>query len=649
MTHNEYLQTIDQLNEYAKAYYTLDEPLVSDEEYDKLSRQIKSYEEQNPDKISQNSPSLRVGGIVLDEFEKAIHPSRMYSLEDIFNEEEFLAWKKRTEKGALNQEFFCEPKFDGASLNLIYENGILTKAITRGDGVEGEMVLENAKTIKSIPLTIKYQGFVEIRGEVVIYKKEFDKINEERLKNNEPIFANPRNAAAGSLRQLDPKISAKRRLVFYPYGIGVHDNLCASQSEFREFLQQNNFLKAPHSALCKSEQEVIKTYEELKAIRDELPMMLDGMVIKINSFAAQIELGYTVKFPRFACAFKFPAIEKQTKILSITNQVGRTGKITPVAELEPVNIEGVIVSRATLHNYEDALKKDIKINDTVLIIRSGDVIPKVVKPLTNFRTGQEIELEIPTSCPICGSELFRDDPLLKCVNLECSARVVESIIHAASKKALNMDGLGEKIIELLFNEQKIKGLKDIFSLSYSDLDGLEGFKDKKITNALNSIENSKNCECWRFIVALGIELIGEVAAKKLCKNYGLDAFNKTEEELLLIDGFGKEMAKSFVLFCKTNKDEIDALLQILTPTQNITISSGVLDGKSVVITGTLSKPREYFKELLENAGAKVVDSVSKKTSFVLAGENAGSKLDKATSIGVDVISENDLENILQSN
>lgn len=644
MSEQEYKIAVKQLNEWAMAYYTMDAPLVTDDEYDRLYREVKVYEAKNPSGIDSNSPTQRVGGVVLDEFEKARHLERMYSLEDIFDEEELHDWIGRVHKTSTAVQFVCEPKFDGASLNLVYEGGVLVRAITRGDGVEGEMVLNNAKSIKSIPLAISHKGLCEIRGEVVIYKKAFEKINIERLAENQAAFANPRNAAAGSLRQLDPAVTAKRELVFYPYGLGKNDLSVKTQTELADFLKNEGFLPPPCSYFCTNEAEIIDAYEDLKTARESLSMMVDGMVIKVNSFALQEELGYTVKFPRWAVAYKFPAVERQTKLLDVVFQVGRTGAVTPVAQLEPVDIDGVVVARATLHNFDEIARKDFRIGDTVTIIRSGDVIPKVVIPLTHFRDGSERVIQKPSVCPVCGKKLLDEDVIIRCQNLECPSRVVESIIYAAGKKALNIDGLGEQIVRLLFDKGIIRSLIDLYALKEADFDGLEGFKEKKITNILTSIESSKGCECWRFIVALGIDLIGEVAAKKLCENFGLSAFEQNEEAISAIDGFGSEMVKSFLHFSSTNSEYIKKLIEVLSPSEPIKkeIKHSFVTGKTVVITGTLSRPRDEIKDILEAHGAKVTNSVTKKTDILVCGENAGSKLDKAKTLGIKIMSENEL-------
>ncbi|MEF3190985.1 MAG: NAD-dependent DNA ligase LigA [Campylobacterales bacterium] len=648
MNYNDYLQAVSTLNTWAHAYYVLDDPLVSDEVYDKLYREVVAFEQHHPELIDPTSPTRRVGGAVLEAFEKATHLEPMYSLEDIFDEAELNAWVQRVYKVDSRATFYCEPKFDGASLNLIYENGELVRAITRGDGVEGEMVLHNARTIPSIPLKIDHPQTVEIRGEVIITKEDFEIINEERLRSGEPLFANPRNAAAGSLRQLDPAITAKRRLIFYPYGIGAGDLGVATQAEIVQRLVELGFKKPPYGFHAHDRAGILHAYKRLKEMRDQLPMMLDGMVVKVNERAIQQELGYTVKFPRWACAFKFPAIEKQTRLLNVIFQVGRTGVVTPVAILEPVLIEGVEVARATLHNFDEIERKDIRRGDTVLIIRSGDVIPKVIKVLDHLRIGSEEKIARPTHCPECGEPLYQEGALIKCLNIDCPARVVAGIVHAASKRALSIDGLGEQIVQLLFDKGIVRDLASLYRLRATDLEGLEGFKAKKIANLLQSIETSKGCECWRFVVALGIDLIGEVAAKKLCRRYSLSLFNLSKEEIMAVDGIGEEMAQSLIDFVHSNRARIDELINLISPVPPEDVASGesLLAGKTFVITGTLSRPRDEIKAELERLGATVTNSVTKKTDYLIAGEGGGSKYEKALALNIPIIDEATLRSMI---
>lgn len=648
MTNDQYKESVAILNKMAYAYYVLDDPIASDEEYDSIYHQIKTYENQNPSSILPYSPTQRVGDIPLSSFSKNTHLQRMWSLDDIFNSEELQEWCDKIYKAYPDAIFTCSPKFDGASLNLLYESGILKSATTRGDGIMGELVTQNAKTIQSIPLQIPILEPIEIRGEIVITKEDFEKLNQERLETNQPLFANPRNAAAGSMRQLDSTITAKRRLNFIPWGFGAHSLHYQSFFESMRDILKLGFSPIPFIRLCKNMQEIQDYYTEIMAMRNSYPMMLDGMVIMLDSFAMQNKLGFTIKSPRFSCAYKFPAVEKITRILSVTQQIGRTGIITPVAELEPVEIEGAEIKRATLHNYKEIQRKDIRIHDYVIIIRSGDVIPKIIKSLPARRDGSQKEIIPPTHCPECGSELLVEDIFIKCQKMDCKARIKEGIIHFVSKKALNIEGLGEKIIDQLLQNNLISGILDLYTLDFNELLKLEGWKEKKARNLIEAIAATKNIELWRLINALGIEHIGEGASKKLALSFGVDCFNQNKEELIQLDGFGEEMVESFLEFCRVNQKFIHMLLKILTPkTTKTTISNSPLFGKSIVITGTLSKGREEIKEFLESYGAKISSSVSAKTDFLLHGKDAGSKLEKAKQLGVKLLSEEDLIKILE--
>ncbi|MCT7518472.1 NAD-dependent DNA ligase LigA [Aliarcobacter cryaerophilus] len=644
MTKEEYSINIEKLISWAKAYYVDDEPIASDEEYDKLARECLEFENKNPNLINPNSPNRRVGGAILKGFKKANHLSRMWSQEDVFNDKELEDWIKRASKVGDNLEFFCQPKFDGASLNLIYENGILKQAITRGDGEIGEDVTQNAMTIQSIPLEIAEKSLIEIRGEVVIKKSDFEDINIERLKNSESTFANPRNAAAGSLRQLDSSITSKRKLFFNAWGVGQNSLNFEKTSQMMDYIFSLGFVKTPMQTLVKNIDDIKKLYENMIKKRDTFPMLLDGMVIKIDDITTQQDLGFTQKFPRWSCAYKFPAVEKTTKLKDIILQVGRTGVVTPVAIVEPVLIEGANVERATLHNFDEIQRLDLKIGDEIIIIRSGDVIPKITKVLKDRRDGNEKEILKPTICPDCSSELLIEDIMIKCQNLDCPSRVVNSIIYFASKNCLNIDGLGDKIVELLVNEKKIFDILDLYSLKYEDLENLEGFKEKKINNLLNAIENSKNSELYRVLTALGIEHIGEVASKSICSKFGLDLVDVSFEDLISIDGIGEQMANSFLEFFRVNRQFVLKLFDILKP--KVTIKEEAKDNpfknKTVVITGTMSKSRDEIKLFLEDLGAKVSSSVSKKTDFLIYGEDAGSKYDKAIELGIEILTEDEM-------
>ncbi len=650
MTKEEYEKNIEKLISWAKAYYVDDEPIASDEEYDKLARECLEFENKNPNLINPNSPNRRVGGAILKGFKKANHLSRMWSQEDVFNDKELEDWIKRASKVGDNLEFFCQPKFDGASLNLIYENGILKQAITRGDGEIGEDVTQNAMTIQSIPLEIAEKSLIEIRGEVVIKKSDFEAINIERLKNSESTFANPRNAAAGSLRQLDSSITSKRKLFFNAWGVGQNSLNFEKTSVMMDYIFSLGFVKTPMQTLVKNIDDIKKLYENMIKKRDTFPMLLDGMVIKIDDITTQQDLGFTQKFPRWSCAYKFPAVEKTTKLKDIILQVGRTGVVTPVAIVEPVLIEGAIIERATLHNFDEIQRLDLKIGDEIIIIRSGDVIPKITKVLKDRRDGNEKEILKPTICPDCSSELLIEDIMIKCQNLDCPSRVVNSIIYFASKNCLNIDGLGDKIVELLVNEKKIFDILDLYSLKYEDLENLEGFKEKKINNLLNAIENSKNSELHRVLTALGIEHIGEVASKSICSKFGLDLdlVDVSFEDLISIDGIGEQMANSFLEFFRVNREFVLKLFDILKPKVTIKeeAKDNIFKNKTVVVTGTMSKSRDEIKIFLENLGAKVSSSVSKKTDFLIYGEDAGSKYDKAIELGVKILSEDEMNSIV---
>ncbi len=649
MTHTEYLENVALLNKQAYHYYVLDDPITTDEEYDRLYHAVMDYETAHPDAIAADSPTQRVGDVPLEGFEKARHLSRMWSLEDLFDAEGLQKWLERVAKLSEKVTFYCEPKFDGASLNLIYDGGRLVQAITRGDGVIGEEVTQNVKTIRSVPLSIPYEGRIEIRGEVVIFKEEFEQINRERTEAGESLFANPRNAAAGSLRQLDARITAKRNLVFMPYGIGENSLDIPLLSTRMEWIYGLGFRQPPLHRVCEGFEAIEAIYEEMKTQRDDFAMMLDGMVIKVDQIEAQEEMGYTVKFPRWASAYKFPAVEKLTTLKEIVLQVGRSGVVTPVAVVEPTPIEGVVVERATLHNFDEIERKDIRIGDRVIILRSGDVIPKIIKVIAAERDGSEKVMERPTRCPVCGGELLDEGALIKCQNLECDARVVNSIIYFASKPCLNIDGLGDKIVEALYRAGYVKSVIDLFGLTMEQFLALEGFKEKKSRNLLDAIEQAKGCDCWRFINALGIEHIGEVASKALCSAFGLGFMEAQKETVIALDGFGEEMAESLVEFVRVNRDAVGALMEVLRPVApeaKAEAAENPFKGKTVVLTGSMSESRGAIKTMLESLGAKVAGSVSKKTDYVVYGEEAGSKYDKAVELGVATLTENEMREML---
>ncbi|MDA3056901.1 NAD-dependent DNA ligase LigA [Campylobacter sp. VBCF_05 NA6] len=642
MDFNEYKNAVQTLNLWARAYYTQDNPIASDEEYDTLYSKVEIFEHAHPEQILPYSPTLRIGGELSEGFEKLSHSAQMWSMEDIFNDGELLAWLGRGEKA--NLEFYVEPKFDGASLNLTYEDGILISAATRGDGKIGENVTANARAIKSIPLQIPYNEKIEIRGEVLIAKSDFDALNDERAQNGEALFSNPRNAAAGSLRQLDSAVVAKRKLQFIPWGVGEHRLNFTRHSEIMEFVRSLGFKRDDFRRICASANEIRKAYEDLHALRDKKDLMLDGMVLRINDVAKCDLLGYTVKFPRFMVAYKFPAIEKVTRLKDIVLQVGRTGAITPVAVVESVNIDGANVSNATLHNFDEIERLGLMKNDFVGIIRSGDVIPKITSVFAWRRDGSQTPITRPSACPVCGGNLLDEGALIKCQNLGCKARIVGALIYFCSKKCMNIEGLSEATISLLHSLGKINEIADIYALSEADFAGLEGFKDKKISNLLNAINSSKGAQLYRFISGLGIEHIGEVAARKIAESFGEKWLEASYEEVLNLENFGEAMAKSFCEFCAENEEKIRNLINIINPqiSKNETTQTA-FTGKTIVLTGTMSRPRDEIKNRLLQMGAKVSGSVSAKTDFVIYGSEAGSKLDKANALGVRTLSEVEFE------
>ena len=644
MNHKEYLEAVETLNRWAKAYYTDDNPIASDDEYDALYHKVVEFESQNPNLKAIFSPTNRVGGEILEQFEKLAHKARMWSMEDIFSDDELLAWIERGDKRS--QRFFVEPKFDGASLNLTYENGVLKSAATRGDGDIGEDVTNNAKVISSIPFKIPYDGLIEIRGEVVIAKSDFEEINAKRQKDGLSLLANPRNAAAGSLRQLDSSITKSRRLKFYPWGVGANELKFSTHSDMMEFVRSLGFLRDDFVRVCNSIDEIKQAFLDLLAIRDEKPIMMDGMVVRVDDLAKCDELGFTVKFPKFMVAYKFPATQKTAKLIGVALQVGRTGVITPVGLLDGVEIDGAFVKNVTLHNFDEIERLGLMKGDFVCVIRSGDVIPKIIEVYKDRRDGTQTKIERPNSCPKCGSELLDEGVFIKCQNLSCEARVVSSIIYFASKKCMNIDGLGDAIIELLYKNSKISNITDIYRLDKSSFDGLEGFKDKKIENILNAINMSKTPPLHRFITSLGIEHIGEVAAKKIATTYMDNWLNLNQDELLSLDGFGEAMALSYLEFMRVNRSKIMELMEFVKPKcEDIKLTQNIFSSKTIVITGTLSRPRDEIKKELESFGAKVSNSISYKSDYLLSGESSGSKYDKALSLGVKIIDEKEYERL----
>ena len=643
MTQTEYENAVNTLNAWAKAYYDDDAPIATDEEYDALYHAVLNYESAHPEDVSLFSPTARVGGSVSEGFSKAAHIKRMWSMEDIFDEDGLAAWLKRGEKQ--NLSFVVEPKFDGASLNLLYENGALVRAITRGDGFVGEEITANARTVKGVLPRIDYGGRIEIRGEVVIKKSDFDAINDERAANGEAPLSNPRNAAAGSLRQLNSAVTASRRLLFIPWGVGENSLNFKLHSEVMGFVRSLGFERDEFFYVTDAA-GLAGAYLELLAQRDAKDVMMDGMVARVDDLERCENLGYTVKFPKFMVAYKFPAIEKTTRLLDVALQVGRSGAVTPVGVLEAVNIDGANVRSATLHNFDEIARLGLMKGDLVSVIRSGDVIPKITGVFKERRDGSQTPISRPTRCPECGSHLLDEGAFIKCQNLSCPARATNQVIYYASKKCLNIDGLGEAIVNLLFERGLITRVIDIYSLNSEKLSRLEGFKEKKITNLLSAVEASKGASLARFIAALGIEHIGEVAARKIEQAFGEEWLDATKEQIESLEGFGAEMTASLTEFIEVNRASVEELIAVVRPVaiRREAVQSA-LSGKTFVITGTLSRPREEFKEQIEALGAKVAASVSKKTDFVLAGEEAGGKLEKAMQLGVRVIDEAEFERL----
>jgi len=639
-----YITKVETLKAWATAYYVYDNPVATDEEWDKLYYEVVAEEELTGN-IHQDSPTQKVGDTVLDGFEKASHIAKMFSLDDIFDEtqlNDFLL-------SLPNTSYYCEPKYDGLSLNLLYEDGKLVSAITRGDGEIGEDVTANAKYIAGLPFTIPYKGKIEIRGEVTIQNDDFDDINQWRRDNDKKVFSNVRNAASGGLRSYDSKSVKAYKLHFTPYALGENELDLPLQSDEAKWIITQGFSNwgTNDFKICETIEEIQKFYFEMIENRDNYPMMLDGMVIKVDDKHLQEDLGFTSKYPKWAIAYKFPAIEKVTTLLDVIFQVGKSGAITPVAIIDPVNIDGVTVSRATLHNFEEIEKDGLKINDKIVIIRSGDVIPKITTIFKDRRTGNEIDIVKPTSCPVCGNEYLDDtQAVLKCTNPQCSARVKGVLKYAVGRKALNIDSLGESTINELVDKKVISNVVDLWSISPEQFLELDGFKSRKATKTYNAIHSIVgNVDGYRVLNALDVPLIGETASKKLVSVFGERIFHPyaapiSYEELLAVEDIGHESARAFVDFMIDESELVVSLFETLNPVFAEEVSLGTqLDGKKFVITGTLSEARGHFKDLIEAHGGKVSSAVSKSTDYLLAGEKAGSKAEKAEKLGVTILSE----------
>ena len=657
---NKIQELIEKISTFDYQYYVLDNPSISDFEYDKIFRLLIDLENKNPELIRPDSPSQRVGGKALDAFESVIHRQAMLSLNNAFEEDELMAFDKRIKDdiGISEVEYAVEPKFDGLAITLTYENGIFIQGATRGDGYTGENVTHNLKTIRSIPTKLNHTNppkILEVRGEVLMLKKDFELLNQKQESLGEKKFANPRNAAAGSLRQLDPRITATRPLTFFSYGLGVCEpNLnLKTHTETIQLLKQFNLPISDLSSSVKGVMGLQSFYAKVLKLRDTLAYDIDGVVYKVNSFNYQSELGFVSRAPRWAIAHKFPAEEALTEILDINVQVGRTGAITPVARLKPVFVGGVTVTNATLHNEDEMIRKDVHIGDTVSVRRAGDVIPEIVRVLVDKRHKTIKKFKMPTECPECGSPLIRidDEAIIRCSGgLICPAQQKQSIIHFASRKAMDIEGLGDKSVEQLVNVGLIQGLPDIYKLELEQLVNLDRMAEKSSQNLLDAIEKSKLTSLPRFIYALGIRNVGESTAKDLAGFYGdlYEIMKQTEESLQLVPDIGPTVAKSISDFFRQNKSRevIESLISIGVhwPKYDIKKSaSGIFATKTFVLTGTLpSMSREEAKSIIEMNGGKVVGSVSKKTDYVVAGSDAGSKLATAQELGVKIISQQEL-------
>lgn len=639
-----------QITYHEKKYYVDNDPQISDYEFDQLMAELKRLEEAFPEFITPDSPTQRVGEKPVEGFPTIEHRRPMLSIENCYNEDELREFEERIRKLLPGEkiEYVAELKIDGLSMSIIYRDGRYQQAATRGDGFRGDDVTAQVKTIRSLPLTIPIRDEVEVRGEVYLPYESFRKINEEREKRGEPLFANPRNAAAGSIRLLDPKEVARRNLDIFLYYIFINGREMPSQWENLQQLKKLGFKTNPHSRLCRNLEEVIDFYREWTEKRDTLEYDVDGLVIKVNSTRQRELLGSTAKSPRWAIAYKFPARQVTTRIKDIIIQVGRTGALTPVAILEPVRIGGTTVSRCTLHNEEEMKRKDIRIGDYVLLERSGDVIPHIVSVMKERRTGQEKPFKWPDKCPVCHSKLYKEEgeAISRCINPSCPARIRESIIHFASRRAMNIEGLGEAWVDQLLARGLIKQIPDLYHLKYEDLIKLERMGPKSTRNLLDQIEESKKRELWRLIFALGIRHVGEKMAQSLARKFGdLERLAAaTEEELMTVEDVGPKVARSIVFFFRQpeNKELIRKLKAAGLNFKEREQVAGPrpLDGLTFVLTGTLSSmTREQAKEKIEKLGGTVASSISKKTDYLVVGEEPGSKLQKARELGIKTLSE----------
>lgn len=641
------------LNRYATEYYTSDNPSVSDSEYDRLYRELVELEAAYPDQVLADSPTHRVGGKVLDGFEKYSHQYPLYSLQDAFSREELEAFDARVRKEVAHPTYICELKIDGLSISLTYEKGILVAGVTRGDGSVGENITENLKRVKDIPLTLPEELDITVRGECYMPRASFDQVNQARQENGEPEFANPRNAAAGTLRQLDTAVVAKRNLATFLYQ-EASPSTRDSQEKVLKHLEQLGFVVNPKRILAESMDEIWNFIQEVGQERDNLSYDIDGVVIKVNDLAGQEELGFTVKAPKWAVAYKFPAEEKEAQLLSVDWTVGRTGVVTPTANLTPVQLAGTTVSRATLHNVDYIAEKDIRKDDTVIVYKAGDIIPAVLRVVESKRVSEE-KLDIPTNCPSCDSGLlhFEDEVALRCINPRCPAQIMEGLIHFASRDAMNITGLGPSIVEKLFAANLVKDVADIYRLQEEDFLLLEGVKEKSASKLYQAIQASKENSAEKLLFGLGIRHVGSKASQLLLQHFhSIENLAQADpEEVASIESLGGVIAKSLQTYFATEGSEIllrelkEAGVNLDYKGQTV-VADAALSGLTVVLTGKLERlKRSEAKSKLESLGAKVTGSVSKKTDLVVAGADAGSKLQKAQELGIEVRDEAWLESL----
>ncbi len=655
----------EQIDDLRYRYHVLNDPEVTDAMYDGLTAELKQIEQEYPELITPDSPTQRVAGKPLDKFEKVVHTVPQWSFNDAFDEEDLVAWETRILKFLTKElgerptdvSYVCELKIDGLHMVLTYENGVLKTAATRGDGKVGEDVTQNIRTIQSVPITLRESLNIIAEGEVWLAREMLVKINEDRKKEELPLFANPRNAAAGTIRQLDASIVAKRKLSLTAYDISAIKEKIDIDTQEKELLKlkQLGFLTDSHWNVCKDMKQILAFYHAWADKKESQPFWIDGIVVKVNEKKYQDALGFTGKAPRWAIAFKFPAEQGTTKVKDIFVQVGRTGALTPVALMEPVKLAGTTVTHATLHNFDEIERLDVRIGDTVVVEKAGDIIPKVIRVLEKMRTGKEKKVKEPTHCPICHSAVEHHEILDKkqsksaalfCANPKCYAQTLERIRHFASKRAYDIDGLGEKIVEQLVDEGLIKNAADIFTLTKGDLEPLERFAEKSVLNLLEAIEKAKNVTLPRFIFGLGIPHVGEETALRLANHFGniekiIDA---SLEELQQVDDIGPRVGESIIEFFgdKENRVLVEELNRngVRIKNQESRIRNGKFEGKIFVLTGTLSSMgRDEAKDKIRALGGEVSGSVSKNTDFVVAGEEAGSKLDKAQALGVAILDE----------